>query len=176
VTLILSFSIINLFAVEIPTAEDPYLPIDMMENVAEVLGVIETDFVSTQNYNTANEDAYKALLEAAKEQYGEQVEIGDIVWVSPELEAYNAKQNQQSAEVAAQVGNNVGKGIGKGLMGAAKGGGLKSLGKEAVKVGTDTAIRTGVNATAQAIDDAVSRFAFKATGKVIVLIITEELD
>ena len=69
-----------------PTEKKPYKPIKKIKNVS-VVNVIELDFLShgiagyrDENANIS-ETAYKELLKAAKEKYGDNVDVADVTWV-----------------------------------------------------------------------------------------------
>jgi len=66
-----------------PTAQAPYKPISELGN-CEVVGDISAEFASLDDMEQTQEKAFAALLEAAKAQYGENVSVGDIVWVATE--------------------------------------------------------------------------------------------
>jgi len=148
-----------LFAVaEAPTAEKPYMPLSEIDGF-EVIGDITVTFVSKDDVQQANEDAYAALLAEAKKTHGASVGVGDIIWASPELVQYQIAQQARRDRIAEQVRLDTQANLKKG--------GLKGLGKSIGKSAQNAATAGAVVDVAEGIESTISSFTYTATAKVV---------
>jgi len=143
-----------------PTAEAPYMPISELSGY-QIVGDISAGFMSTDDIEATKEAALKALLEAARAQYGENVSVGDIVWETiegaepilardtdnPRIDS-ELKQPEVASVSSARIRRSE-----AGVKKDAKG---------------DPAILKNVTADLKAADDSTPKSNFKATAKVVI--------